>query len=71
MKPGSLITTLFLCVIAIAHLIRLVLRVPVTVDGIDIPVWASLPAAVLTATLAVLLWRESREERPAGTATPR
>ena len=66
MKPAALITTLFLCLIAIGHLIRLVLRVPVTVDGIDIPIWASFLGAALTATLAVLLWRESRAEKPAG-----
>ncbi len=71
MKPASLVTTLFLCLITIGHLIRLLLRVPVTVDGIDIPLWASFVAAVFTATLAFLLWREGRAAKPEGTATPR
>lgn len=65
MKPVALITTLFLGLIAAGHVIRLLLRVPVTVDGIDIPIWASFLGALVTATLAFLLWRESRTEKPA------
>lgn len=68
MRPASLIATLFLCLVAIAHLIRLALTVTVTVDGMAIPLWASLPAALFTGVLAFFLWRESRA---APTATPR
>lgn len=71
MKPASLISALFLGLVAVAHVIRLVLGVSVTVDGMGIPLWASLPAALLTGTLAFLLWRENRTEQPAGSATPR
>jgi len=71
MKPASLISALFLSLVAVAHVVRLALGVPVTVDGMGVPQWASLPAAVLTGTLAFLLWRENRTERPAGSATPR
>jgi hypothetical protein len=60
MKPAALITTLFLCLITMAHLVRLMLRVPVTVDGLTIPVWLSLVAAVFTAALAFFLWKEGR-----------
>ena len=67
MRPASLIAALFLCLIAVGHLVRLALRLPVAVNGIAIPVWASLPAAVFTAGLAYCLWRESRAPR----ATPR
>jgi hypothetical protein len=70
-KPASLISALFLSLIAIGHVIRLVLGVPVTVDGMSIPVWVSLPAAVLMGTLAFFLWRENRTEPPAERATPR
>ncbi len=71
MRPASIITTLFLCLVAAGHLLRLALSVPVTVDGIAIPVWASLPAALFTGALAFFLWREGRTQQPAGTATPR
>jgi hypothetical protein len=71
MRPASLVTALFLCLITVGHLIRLVLRVAVTVDGIAVPLWASFVAAVFTGALAFFLWRESRTEQPAGTATPR
>ncbi len=65
MKPAGLITTVFLGLIALGHVIRVLLRVPVTVDAIEIPIWASFVAAVVTATLAFLLWREGRPVRPA------
>jgi hypothetical protein len=64
MKPASLISALFLCLVAIAHLLRLALGVTVTVDGMGIPLWASVPAALFTGTLAFLLWREARGVRP-------
>ncbi len=60
MKPASLISALFLSLVAVAHVVRLALGVPVTVDGMDVPRWASLPAALFTAALAFFLWRESR-----------
>ena len=71
MRPASLISALFLCVIAVGHLARLALRVPVMVNGIGIPLWPSLFAAVFTGALAFFLWREGRTGRPAGTARPR
>ena len=68
MKPASLISVLFLSLVAVAHVVRLALGVPVTVDGMGVPQWASLPAAVFTAGLAFFLWREGRA---APRATPR
>jgi len=65
MRPASLIAAVFLCLIAVGHLARLALRVPVLVNGITIPVWASLPAAVFTAGLAFFLWKESTAAAPA------
>ena len=45
--------------VALVHLARFVLAWPVTVNGVQIPVWVSALAGVAAALLAVMLWRES------------
>lgn len=60
MKPASLVATIFFIVIAIAHLLRVLFGVPVTVGEVSIPIWWSAPACILIGGLAILLWRESR-----------
>ena len=60
MKPAALLSALFLAFIAIAHLLRFVLAVPITVGDATIPIWLSVPAAVATGALATWLWREQR-----------
>lgn len=61
MKPASFLAILLLALIALAHLLRLVFRVEVTVDGVSIPLWASVIACVVPALIALMLWRESRK----------
>ena len=61
MKPATMITVLFLAMVAAAHLLRLVLGVEVTVGGTLVPLWVSVIACVVPAGLAVGLWRESRK----------
>ena len=58
MKPVARIVTLFLALVAVAQFLRLVLQVEVIVGGIQIPLWASAVACVVTGALAILLWRE-------------
>jgi hypothetical protein len=60
MKPATVVTLVVLTLIALLHVIRLVAGVPVTVGSLVVPVWGSLPAAVLFGALAVGLWREHR-----------
>ena len=60
MRPAARITTIFLALVALAHLLRLVLQVEVIAGGVPIPLWLSAVACVVTGGLAVLLWRESR-----------
>ncbi len=60
MKPVALIATVFLGLVALAHLLRLVIGVEVTAGGVTIPLWLSAVACVFTGGLAVLLWREGR-----------
>ena len=61
MKPATMISTLFLAMVAIGHLLRLVLGVEVIVGGFVIPLLVSVIACVVPAGLAVGLWRENRE----------
>ena len=61
MKPAARLATTFLALVAIAHLLRLALRITVTAGGVSIPLWASALACIVTGGLAVLLWRESRQ----------
>ena len=61
MKPATMISTLFLAMVAIGHLLRLVVGIEVIVGGFVIPLWVSVIACVVPAGLAVGLWRENRE----------
>lgn len=60
MKPASLITIIFLFLIAALHLTRLIMSVEVIVAGTVIPWWISLFGFLFTAGLGVMLMRESR-----------
>ena len=52
-RPASLITAIFLLLLACAQLCRVILGVNVVAAGVEIPVWPSAIAAVVLAALAV------------------
>ena len=58
MKPATLVTTILLVLIAFAHVLRLLLRVEVTVGATVLPMWASAVGAIVPVALALGLWRE-------------
>ncbi len=58
MKPFTAATLVILALVAIMHVLRLLLDWSVTINGTDIPMWVSAVAFVITAGLAVGLWRE-------------
>ena len=60
MKPFTSIAIVVLGLIAFLQLLRFIFSWAVTVNGISIPVWASGIVFLITATLAVMLWREGR-----------
>ncbi|MFH0794107.1 MAG: hypothetical protein V2A74_08765 [bacterium] len=60
MKPATLITTIFLFVVALAHILRLVMHIEVIANGWTVPMWMSAAAAIFTGGLATLVWREHR-----------
>ena len=60
MKPFTRITSAFLLLVSHFHAIRLALRWEVTINHVIVPLWLSAIALLVTATLAIMLWRESR-----------
>ena len=60
MKPGTLLTTVVLAVVAVAHIARLVLGVQVTIAGVVVPMWVSIVGTIASAGLALALWHEHR-----------
>jgi hypothetical protein len=60
-KPASLVAAIVFWLIALAQLLRVILRVRVTAGSHDIPLWASSSAFVVLGVLGMWLWRERLE----------
>ncbi|MEW5874384.1 MAG: hypothetical protein AB1752_04290 [Candidatus Zixiibacteriota bacterium] len=60
MKPASMLTMFFLAIICLGHLLRLALGITVTIGANEAPMWISVAFALVSAALAVSLWRETR-----------
>ena len=60
MKLATAATTVLLIVVSLAHAVRVLLAVPVTVAGAVLPMWISVVGTVLPAALAFGLWRERK-----------
>jgi hypothetical protein len=60
LKPFTAVAIVILSLVAYLQLLRVAFGWEVTVNGISIPVWASVIACVVAATLAFMLWRETR-----------
>ena len=58
MAISKLVAAPLLAFIAIVQAIRFFMAWPISVNGIDVPVWPSAIAAVIFTTVAVLVWRE-------------
>ena len=58
--PATLLAAILLALIALAHVLRLVLHIPIQIDGWAIPAWWSAPAILVPGALAFALWRERR-----------
>jgi hypothetical protein len=60
MKPFTRVAIAVFSIVALAQLLRILLGWAVTVNGILIPFWVSVIACVVSAALALMLWRENR-----------
>jgi len=61
MRPTNFAASVLLAIVSLAHLLRLIFGIQVTVADRYIPMWVSAVAFVVAGSLAVLLWR--REPR--------
>jgi hypothetical protein len=60
LKPISIVAVVIFSLVALVHLVRIALGWEVTVNGISIPMWASVIACAVSAALAFMLWRQPR-----------
>ena len=59
MKPFTAVAIVVFALVALLQLIRVALAWEVTVNGVNIPIWASVIACAVAATLAFMLRREA------------
>jgi uncharacterized membrane protein len=59
-RPASLLAAVLFWLIALAQLLRVLLRVEVREGDVNIPLWVSIVAVVALAALGTWLWRERR-----------
>lgn len=62
MKPLITIVTILLMGVSVAHLVRFIYQIEMTVGGFHIPIWVSIFGFMIPLVLALLLWRENRKE---------
>ncbi len=60
-KPASLVAAIVFWVVALAQLLRVLLRVRVVAGSHDIPLWPSAVAFIVLGALGIWLWRERLE----------
>jgi len=61
MKPVTMAASFLLAVVSLAHLMRILFGVRVTVADSVIPMWVSGVAFVVAGGLAIMLWRSARK----------
>jgi len=61
MKPVTIFAAVVFFIISVAHLIRVILQVPVVVGTITIPLWPSMVAFVILLILGIMLLREGKK----------
>lgn len=57
MRRYTLVSGIFLALLTCVQLVRVFMRWSVIVDGFDVPVWASIIAALVAGSLAVWAFR--------------
>ena len=60
MKIGAKLAILLLTLVAIAHLLRLLNGVAVTVGDWSVPQWVSMAGVIVPLVIAGLLWSENK-----------
>lgn len=61
MKNGTRLAIILFSLVAIAHMYRVLLNLPVTVGDWVVPQWVSLLGVLVPGLIAVMLWKESKQ----------
>ncbi len=59
-KPFTTVAVVVFALVALLQLIRVVAGWEVTINGLAVPLWASVVAFIAATVLAVMVWREGR-----------
>jgi len=60
MKPFTTIAVIFFAIICIVHVLRLIFGWEANINGMTIPMWISILGALVSAVLAVMVWKEKK-----------
>jgi len=60
MKTGTFLAIVIFLLVALAHLLRLLMSIEVTIADWQVPAWPSGLAVVVSTVVAILLFQESR-----------
>jgi len=58
-KPFTALSVLVFSLVALLQLVRAIAGWEVSIDGMPVPIWASVVAFVVATLLAIMLWREA------------
>jgi hypothetical protein len=61
MKPFTTIAVVIFSIIAVVHLLRLFFHWQLTINGMLVPIWVSIPGFIITGVLALMLQREAKK----------
>jgi hypothetical protein len=61
MKTSTAVVAIFLVIVSLVHLLRVILQWKVTINTTEIPISASVAACIITAALAIWIWRENKK----------
>jgi hypothetical protein len=64
MKPFTTLAIAVFTIVAFLHVLRILMGWEVTIQGAEVPMWASYLGLLIAGGLAFLLWRESRPGKP-------
>lgn len=63
MKPFTTVAVVVFSIISVVHLLRLFFHWQVTVNGMIVPIWISIPGFIITGVLAFMLLKEAKNEK--------
>ncbi|OLB23249.1 MAG: hypothetical protein AUH95_03440 [Nitrospirae bacterium 13_2_20CM_2_63_8] len=61
MKPFTTIAIVIFSLVAVLHVLRLMFRWEVVINGLVMPMWVSVVGIIVAGGLALLVWREAKQ----------